>query len=92
VLYQCQKQKGKTLQLIGHQLVDPLLMVATRQPPEVFRLAKTAYRRANGGTVAPGIQAGVEARYIPDADMEPRELLEHKRKTKPEAACNIRQA
>lgn len=73
-------------------MVDPLLMVATRQPPEVFRLAKTAYRRANGGTVAPGIQAGVEARYIPDADMEPRELLEHKRKTKPEAACNIRQA
>jgi len=40
---------------------------------EVFRLAKTAYRRANSGTVAPGIQAGVEARYIPDADMEPRE-------------------
>ena len=62
-------------------------MVAIQQPPEVFRLAKTAYRRANGGTVAPGILAGVEARYIPDADMEPRELLEHKRERKTEVGC-----
>ena len=36
---------------------------------QVFRLAKTAYRRCNGGTVAPGIQAAVAARHIPDAEL-----------------------
>lgn len=33
---------------------------------DIFRLAKTAYRRANGGTVAPGMQDGVEPRFVPE--------------------------
>ena len=33
---------------------------------EIFRLAKSAYRRANGGTVAPGISDEVEPRYMPE--------------------------
>lgn len=36
---------------------------------EVFRLAKTAYRRCNGGTVAPGIQEAEAARKIPDVEL-----------------------
>ena len=36
---------------------------------QVFRLAKTAYRRCNGGTVAPGIQEAEAARKIPDVEL-----------------------
>lgn len=41
---------------------------------EVFRLAKTAYRRCNGGTVAPGIQQAELARPIPDAELGQEDL------------------
>mmetsp|Transcript_71782 Transcript_71782/g.168039 ORF Transcript_71782/g.168039 Transcript_71782/m.168039 type:complete len:116 (-) Transcript_71782:517-864(-) len=36
---------------------------------DAFTLQKTAYRRANGGSTAPGVHEGVEARYLPDADL-----------------------
>ena len=36
---------------------------------EAFTLQKTAYRRANGGSTAPGVHEGVEPRFLPDADL-----------------------
>ena len=57
--------------LDGRELVPYHCVVRTRdweqaKPRflEVFPLAKTAYRRANGGSSAPGVHENVELKYL----------------------------
>ena len=62
--------------LDGRQLVPYQCVVAREEWNsvrarfcEAFTLQKTAYRRANGGSSAPGMHEGVEPRFLPDADL-----------------------
>ena len=62
--------------LDGRQLVPYQCVVAREEWNsvrarffEAFTLQKTAYRRANGGSTAPGVHEGVEPRFLPDADL-----------------------
>eukprot|EP00438_Fugacium_kawagutii_P005296 Skav213861 [mRNA] locus=scaffold2366:308980:316367:- [translate_table: standard] len=62
-------------QLDGRELVPYQCVVRRRDWEavrkhffEVFPLAKTAYRRANGGSSAPGVHEDVEAKFLVDVD------------------------
>eukprot|EP00913_Durusdinium_trenchii_P002322 g2144.t1 len=69
---------------------------------EVFPLAKTAYRRANGGPSAPGVHEDVDAKFLSDDPSESREPrlivrntfldIEDEEELQRKAECQVRNA